>query len=80
MSLSYEQELFWADRFEEMNGHFVEMADRIEELEAKLAKALKALECYAGYWADDKTVIQTNDGGELASETIKERTGGKDDL
>ena len=53
----------------EMSKHFVEMADRIEELEAKLAKAVDVL----GYYA------RNDDGGELASETIKELTGGKDD-
>ena len=53
-------------------------ADRVEELEANLAKALKVLECYAGHWVNDKTFIRTDDGGELASETIKELTGGKD--
>ena len=47
-------------------------------LEANLAKAMTTLEYYAGYWADDKTFVRTDDGGELASETIKELTGGKD--
>lgn len=95
-----------ADADREMSKHFVEMADRIEELEAenkklrlevyhandvadvsidkakeleaKLAKAMTTLEYYAGYWADDKTFVRTDDGGEFASETIKELTGGKD--
>lgn len=62
----------------EMSKHFVEMADRIEELEDKLAKAMKTLSCYAGHWADDKTFIRTDDGGELAGETIAELTGDDD--
>lgn len=56
-----------------------EWAARAKVAEAKLAKAIKTLECYAGHWADDKTFIRTDDGGELASETIAELTGGKDD-
>ncbi len=45
-------------------------ADRIEELEAKLAKAVEALTYYA---QDD------DDGGWLATETLAELTGGKDE-
>lgn len=58
---------------------FEQMADHIEELEAKLAKAMKTLSCYAGHWVDDKTFIRTDDGGELAGETIAELTGDKDE-
>ena len=45
-------------------------ADRIEELEANLAKAMEALRYYA---QDD------DDGGWLATETLAELTGGKDE-
>jgi hypothetical protein len=41
--MSYEQELIWADRFDEMTVMIADMADRIEELEAKLSKAVEAL-------------------------------------
>lgn len=53
----------------EMSKHFVEMADRIEELEAKLAWAMDVL----GYYA------RNDDGGSIARTTLAELTGGKDD-
>lgn len=68
------EELLWA-----AENDAKEAEAYAEELEAKLALCMTRLECYAGYWADDKTFIRTDDGGELASETIKELTGGKDD-
>lgn len=49
---------------------FEQMADRIEELVAKLAKATEALKYYA---QDD------DDGGWLATETLAELTRGNDE-
>ena len=80
-----------ADRIEELEAQITELHYGVtaahfqgyiqggQAAEAKLAKAIKTLEYYAGYWADDKTFIRTDDGGELASETIKELTGGQKD-
>ena len=70
------EELLWAaeNDAKEAEAYAEEIYAHAKELETKLAKAMKTLECYAGYWADDKTFIRTDDGGELASETIKELT------
>ena len=59
-----DKELLWA-----AENDAKEAEAYAEELEAKLAKAVDVL----GYYA------RNDDGGELASETIKELTGGKDE-
>ena len=54
-----------------------ELADRIEELEAKLAKAVEALERYGGVMPVAFTPIE--DGGYKARKTLAELKGGKGD-
>ena len=52
-------------------------ADRIDELEAKLEKAVETLKRYGGVMPVAFTPIQ--DGGYKARATLAELTGGKDD-
>ena len=53
-------------------------ADRIEELEAQLAKAVTALEFYGG-WSDSSGGICGFDGGSRARTTLAELKGQDDE-
>ena len=53
-------------------------ADRIEELEANLAKAVKSLEYYGG-WSDGRGGICGFDGGSRARTTLAELKGQDDE-
>ena len=89
--LDYHHTRTYAEMAEDCDGDWVKYSaykaasDRIEqiaatneELEAKLAKAVKALEYYGG-WSDESSGICGFDGGSLARTTLAELKGQDDE-
>ena len=66
------------DALQEVTAGLEQAEARIEELEAKMAKAAKALEYYGG-WSDGSGGIRGFDGGSLASTTLAELKGQDDE-
>ena len=82
--LDYHHARTYAEMAEDCDGDWVkyndykDAADRVEELEAMLAKAVRALEYYGG-WSDSSGGICGFDGGSLASTTLAELKGQDDE-
>ena len=66
------------DALQEVTAELEQAEERIEELEAKLEKALKALEFYGG-WSDHNGGICGFDGGSLARTTLAAQKGQDDE-